>query len=70
MKTFDHKMIVKVDTTEASFPIGEITGQQILEKYVNAYFAERLNLYLQHPRLRQAFFDIDNNKVGSTHESL
>jgi len=48
----------------------EITGQQILEKYVNAYFAERLNLYLQHPRLRQAFFDIDNNKVGSTHESL
>ena len=28
MKKLDHKMIVKVDTTEAICPIGEITGNK------------------------------------------
>ena len=46
------------------------TIQRILQEYVNANFAKRLNLYLQHPRLRQAFLDIDINEIGSTHKSL
>ena len=44
------------------------TIQRILQEYVNAN-AKRLNLYLQHPRLRQAFIDIDIDEIGSTHKS-
>lgn len=46
------------------------TTHQIIQEYVNMGFSERLDLYMQHPRLRQEFLDIDKNEIDAALESL
>jgi len=46
------------------------TTHQIIQKYIDADFSERLYLFLEHRTLRQVFFDIENNEVDAAHESL
>jgi len=46
------------------------TTHQIIQKYLDADFSERLYLFLEHRTLRQVFLDIEYNEVDAANESL
>jgi len=40
------------------------TIQEIIQEYKNADFSKRLNLFVQHRRLRHEFLDIDKSETN------
>ena len=40
------------------------TIQEIIQEYTNADFSTRLNLFMQHRRLRHEFLDIDKSETS------
>jgi len=46
------------------------TIEEIIQEYINADFSKRLNLFVQHRKLRQVFLDIDKSETSDLYRCL